>query len=169
MTATCSGTNVELCKSLGADGVIDYRTQNVVETLTRSGKQYDPIADNVFPDAGLYWSCQKYLKPSVRFVTISTGPSFSTLRTVLMILLWSARFGGGQRQFQLAGRRSSAEAAQRVAHWVRDGTLTPVIKGCMSSMSYVSFRKAEFGTHARQVGCEGCSVAAQAALEHDAR
>ena len=54
VTTTCSGANVNLCKSLGADEVIDYRTRSVVDTLKRSGKQYDLIVDNFFLDAQLY-------------------------------------------------------------------------------------------------------------------
>ena len=43
VTAVCRTANVELMRSIGADHVIDYTT----EDFTRSGRQYDVILDNV--------------------------------------------------------------------------------------------------------------------------
>ena len=43
VTAVCSGQNAEMVRGLGADRVIDYRTQNVVEM----GTQYDMVVDAV--------------------------------------------------------------------------------------------------------------------------
>ena len=43
MTGVCSTRNVELVRSIGADRVIDYTT----EDFTQGGQQYDVILDNV--------------------------------------------------------------------------------------------------------------------------
>jgi NADPH:quinone reductase-like Zn-dependent oxidoreductase len=43
VTAVCSGRNAEMVRTLGADHVIDYRTQEVIETNT----QYDMVVDTV--------------------------------------------------------------------------------------------------------------------------
>jgi NADPH:quinone reductase-like Zn-dependent oxidoreductase len=43
VTAVCSGRNVELVRSLGADHVIDYTK----EDYTRNGQRYDVLIDNV--------------------------------------------------------------------------------------------------------------------------
>lgn len=43
VTAVCSGANVSLVRSLGADHVIDYQT----EDFTQSAKRYDCVLDNV--------------------------------------------------------------------------------------------------------------------------
>ena len=42
VTAVCSGANADLVRSLGADHVVDYTT----EDFTRNGLRYDVIMDN---------------------------------------------------------------------------------------------------------------------------
>lgn len=128
VTTTCSGGNVDFCKSIGADEVIDYRTRSVVDVLKHSGKQYDLIVDNVFQDAQLYWSCHEYLKPEGRFVTIVGGLRLSFIRDVLSIMLWPTLLGGGQRKFQFVGRASNAPDYERIATWISDGLVKPVIE-----------------------------------------
>ncbi|MGW4800482.1 NAD(P)-dependent alcohol dehydrogenase [Nonomuraea sp. NPDC004297] len=43
VTGVCSGGNVELVRSIGADDVIDYTRQD----FTRTGRRYDVVLDNV--------------------------------------------------------------------------------------------------------------------------
>jgi NADPH:quinone reductase-like Zn-dependent oxidoreductase len=57
VTAVCSGANVGMVKSLGADKVIDYTK----EDFTKNGKTYDLIFDIV--GATTLDRCQKSLKP----------------------------------------------------------------------------------------------------------
>jgi NADPH:quinone reductase-like Zn-dependent oxidoreductase len=57
VTAVCSGPNLELVKSLGADKVIDYTK----EDFTRHSETYDLIFDVV--GATTFDRCQKSLKP----------------------------------------------------------------------------------------------------------
>ncbi|KAK6435380.1 hypothetical protein LTR95_008432 [Oleoguttula sp. CCFEE 5521] len=121
VTATCSGANVEFVKSLGADEVIDYRTNDLVATLTRSGVQFDHIIDNVFADAKLYWSAHKYLKPGKQYVTIAGSPKLSVIRDMLSIYLWPKFLGGGQRHFGFVTCTSKVEEHEIVANMVKDG------------------------------------------------
>lgn len=128
VTATCSGPNVELCKSLGADEVIDYRTEDVVQTLTRKGQQYDLILDNVFNGAEIYWSSHKYLKPEGRYVTIAGSAQFSTIKNILSIFLWPSALGGGQRKFQFVTCAANATQYAELAKWLAEGKMKAVIE-----------------------------------------
>ena len=62
VTAVCSGANVEMVKSLGADKVIDYTK----EDFTKNGKTYDLIFDVV--GATTFDRCQNSLKPKGVFL-----------------------------------------------------------------------------------------------------
>jgi NADPH:quinone reductase-like Zn-dependent oxidoreductase len=46
VVTACSTANVELCKRLGADEVIDYKKSGVVEILKKSGRKFDLVVDN---------------------------------------------------------------------------------------------------------------------------
>jgi len=67
VTGVCSGKNVELVKSLGADHVIDYTK----EDFAKSGEHYDVILDNV-PNHTLA-ECSAILTPQGKYVMIGGG------------------------------------------------------------------------------------------------
>jgi NADPH:quinone reductase-like Zn-dependent oxidoreductase len=67
VTGVCSGRNVELVRSLGADHVIDYTK----EDFTRSGQRYDLIIDNVGNRSVL--ECTRVLNPQGKLVMIGGG------------------------------------------------------------------------------------------------
>jgi NADPH:quinone reductase-like Zn-dependent oxidoreductase len=67
VTGVCSGKNVEMVKSLGADHVIDYTKQD----FARSGQQFDLILDNV-PNHSLS-ECRSALTPQGKYVMIGGG------------------------------------------------------------------------------------------------
>ncbi|KAK5119686.1 hypothetical protein LTR85_007262 [Meristemomyces frigidus] len=128
VTTTCSGPNVDLCKSLGADQVIDYRTEDVIASLKRSGTQYDLIIDNVFATPDLYWNAHHYLKPSGRFITIAGTPSLPFMFSMLKVFLWPRALGGGQRPFQFVTLATSAEQYAHIAKWMQEGKVKAVIE-----------------------------------------
>ena len=67
VTGVCSGRNVELVRSLGADHVIDYTK----EDFTKSGQRYDLIIDNVGNRSVL--ECTRVLTPQGKLVMIGGG------------------------------------------------------------------------------------------------
>ena len=71
VVTACSTPNVELCKSLGADEVIDYRKSDVYDALKASGHTFDRIIDNVGLDPSLYYRCHEYTKPTAEYIMVA--------------------------------------------------------------------------------------------------
>ncbi len=67
VTAVCNAKNVELVRSLGADEVIDYES----EDFTKNGKTYDVIFDSVGKHS--YRRCRRSLKPEGRYIETDLG------------------------------------------------------------------------------------------------
>jgi NADPH:quinone reductase-like Zn-dependent oxidoreductase len=67
VTGVCSGRNVELVKSLGADVVIDYTRQD----YTQENEKYDVIIDNV-GNHGLFAN-RRALTPEGKYVLVGGG------------------------------------------------------------------------------------------------
>ena len=67
VTGVCSGRNVDLVKSLGADHVIDYTK----EDFAKGAERYDAILDNV-PNHSLS-ECRRVLNPNGKYVLIGGG------------------------------------------------------------------------------------------------
>jgi len=80
VTAVCSTRNVELMRSLGADHVIDYSTDD----FTRSDQRYDLLLD-VAGSRG--WSaCRRVLQPKAKVVVVG-APKGSRLMGPLSHIL----------------------------------------------------------------------------------
>jgi NADPH:quinone reductase-like Zn-dependent oxidoreductase len=67
VTAVCATKNVELVKSLGADKVIDYTTQD----FTQDEQQYHYVLDTVGKSS--IFKCQKLLRPGGVYISSDLG------------------------------------------------------------------------------------------------
>lgn len=128
VTVVCSGANAELCRSLGADEVIDYRAEDPVAALRRSGRQYDHVVDTVFHNADLYWNCHHYLKPHGVYLSIAGNMSLKGVWDLVAASLWPRWLGGGQRKFfQLLEKKNPQEYGV-IAQWLSEGKVRAVIE-----------------------------------------
>lgn len=80
VTTTCSMANVELCKSLGVNRVIDCRDENVLDALKSADFKYDHIVDNVGSNSELYRCCHEYSSPSAVYIMVGAN----SIRDVLI-------------------------------------------------------------------------------------
>lgn len=127
VTTTCSSANIEFCRSLGADEVIDYRTTDVVQRLRQAGTTYDVLVDNVnSPD--LYWNAHHYLKENGQYVNIAGGITLPHLINMVRVLYLPAWLGGGRRAARFLRRESNAKDFAQLAQWIAEGSLKPVIE-----------------------------------------
>ena len=113
MTAVCSGANVGLVKSLGADKVIDYTN----EDFTKNAETYDLIFDVV--GATTFDRCQNSLKPKGVFLACIMG------LTDMLQALWTSIAGGKKMRGGVAINKR--ERMTFIAELAADGKLKPVI------------------------------------------
>lgn len=151
VTAVCSGANAEFCKSLGADKVVDYKTEDVVATLRATGMMYDHVVDN--NSLKLFDSCEAFLKPDGTYLTIAASPSLAVLLDVAKAMLLPAFLGGVRRPFKMLATTDDVQALTKIAHWVAGGTVK-VIVGDELDMSEAGSAFAKFkagGTRGKMV------------------
>lgn len=135
VTTSCSTGNVELCRGLGADVVIDYKTQDLVAELEKIGKQgggeqqFDLIVDNVgYDPANLYWASPAYLKPGKSYVQPgSEGVTFGFVFDMLKKTYWPGFLGGGQRPWEFLGLVNKPEDLEQIARWMQEGKVRAVV------------------------------------------
>ena len=127
VTTTCSTTNVELCKSLGADEVVDYKKQSVVEALKANEHKFDHVVDNVGADPKLYWRCHEYTTPGAVYVMVGGTPSFSFLVDSLKRKLWPGFLGGGKRKLMSFFAEPKNDELEQIGRWMKEGKVKAIV------------------------------------------
>jgi len=129
VTTCCSGPNIDLCRSLGADDVLDYRSVDISTEMARRGTQFDLLIDNVnVGGSPLYYQSHKYLKPDAKYVTIAGDPSPYNILKVATMFLLPAALGGGQRKCVFVMCASNAEEYAVLGKWLAEGKLKTVVE-----------------------------------------
>jgi NADPH:quinone reductase-like Zn-dependent oxidoreductase len=123
VTATCSTRNVDLCKELGADEVIDYTVTDVLEVLRKQGPLFSLALDQVGPPEDIYRESHNFLLPGKPFAQVGNATLFSTVHR----LLRPKMLGGGQRPYQLVFYKTRHENLQQIGEWMQQGKVKAVI------------------------------------------
>jgi NADPH:quinone reductase-like Zn-dependent oxidoreductase len=113
VTAVCSGANVEMVRSLGADKVIDYTK----EDFTKNGKTYDLIFDIV--GATTFNRCQDSLTPKGVFLQNIMG------LTDILRMLWTSI--AGRKKLKGGVAMENLERLTFIVELAAAGKLKPVI------------------------------------------
>lgn len=113
VTAVCSAQDADRVSELGADHMVDYRSQDYLG----SPETYDVI----FEISGTkgFWQTRHALKPKGRFLTLLV--SF----TVLLQMVLTAIFGGKRAFFGVA--MGNAAQMEEVARLISSGALQPTV------------------------------------------
>ncbi|MDP2176730.1 MAG: NAD(P)-dependent alcohol dehydrogenase [Bacteroidota bacterium] len=91
VTAVCNTKNIELIKSLGADTVIDYQTQDFIKTDTK----FDVVIDAVGKSS--FGVCKKLMKPKGVYISTELGKNAENVFLALLTPL----FGGKKVLFPI--------------------------------------------------------------------
>ncbi|MEL6347643.1 MAG: NAD(P)-dependent alcohol dehydrogenase [Myxococcota bacterium] len=113
VTAVGSKASFPLMRSLGANEVLDYRTQD----FTQTGEHYDVIFD--IADASCFRHSRPALTPTGRYLTL-----FISLR-VFAQMAWTRMFGRQKALFSVA--TTDRAIAETIRDWLAEGVITPVI------------------------------------------
>ncbi|KAJ4988282.1 zinc-dependent acohol dehydrogenase (reticulon-4-interacting protein 1) [Stagonosporopsis vannaccii] len=127
VTTTCSTGNVKLCESLGADEVIDYKTNNIVEALAAKGPVFQLAVDNVGAPADLYKQSASYLTPTGKFVQVGATVSLGGIAQITSNLLIPSFLGGGKRPYQVLMAAMSTEDLRQLGTWMKEGKIKAVL------------------------------------------
>lgn len=127
VTTTCSTANVELCKSLGADEVIDYKQQDIVAALSSSKRKYDHVVDNVSHDPKLYLRCHEYTTRDAIFVEVGGEASFKHGLNFVKSRALPGFLGGGRRQIKAFVPVHKSEDFHQTGQWIQSGKVRPIV------------------------------------------
>jgi alkaline phosphatase D len=127
VTTTCSTGNVQLCQSLGADEVIDYKTTNIIEALTAKGQVFQLAVDNVGTPADLYKRSADFLAPSGKFVQVGATPSLGGFAQITSNFLVPSFLGGGKRSYQLMMAKPSTDDLRQIGSWMKEGKVRAIL------------------------------------------
>ena len=119
VTTTCSGRNVEFCKDLGADEVIDYTKDDVVGFLEGQGQVYSHVVDHIGSPTSLYAHCHNFLLPGKTFVQVGAA-SFLTFANRLVR---PGFLGGGKRKFDILMMKQNVDHLRQIGEWMREGKI----------------------------------------------
>lgn len=130
VTVSCSAKNAELCRSLGADEVLDYNARSLLDQLrdaAATSRPFDHVVDNVFSDPELYFQAHTYTSPDAKFAEVASAPSLAFLRFALAAMLLPRFLGGAQRKMALIAADIQQESLTQVKDWMVEGKVKTVI------------------------------------------
>jgi NADPH:quinone reductase-like Zn-dependent oxidoreductase len=128
VVVSCSTTKVNLCKELGADEVIDYRTEDLVSVLKGKGKVFNLVVDYAYrEETNLYKASDDFLTDGATYVMVPGGLSGAIIKTISKHTLCPFMLGGGRAKFKAYFAKSNPEAFQQISEWMAAGKVRTVI------------------------------------------
>jgi NADPH:quinone reductase-like Zn-dependent oxidoreductase len=125
VTVTCSSRNAELCKTLGADEIVDYTKGDIIDSLKKLPYKFNHIVDGVGSDKRLFWKCDQFTVPGAKLVYIAFAPS--DIPFVAQAKILPTFLGGQSRELVVMFAELKAESLEKVVNWVHEGKIKAVI------------------------------------------
>lgn len=127
VTTTCSTRNVQLCRELGADKVLDYTKLDVVSELQKADP-FHLVVDNVGIPTNLYWHTPSFTVADAPYVQVGA------LAVSLQFMLgnafkrhWPGLLGGGKRPWEFLQIKSNVADYVEICKWMQSKELRAVV------------------------------------------
>ena len=125
VVVSCSGAKAALCRELGADEVVDYKTTDIAAALADM-QPFAHLVDNV-GDAALYSASKAFLTPDARYVFVGGSPTPKQLLATADAFLRPAFLGGGSNKIVMFLTKNSHIDLAVLAGWLDEGKITSVL------------------------------------------
>ncbi|PVI02242.1 GroES-like protein [Periconia macrospinosa] len=126
VTVTCSSANADLCKSIGADEIIDYKLVDIVNALQEKGQVFKLAVDNVGTPANLYKVSHNFLAPDGQFIQVGASSGIGTFAHVASNMFVPSFLGGGKRKYRLEITKFNTEELAEIGKWMKEGKIQAV-------------------------------------------
>lgn len=127
VTTTCSTPNVALCKSLGADRVVDYKKESVAEALVKGGDKFDHAVDNVGTQKDVVWRSHEFMRAGATYVVVGGAASLDSLLDALKRKALPGFLGGLKNKVVGFWPSQKSEDLQHIGEWMSTGKVKAVI------------------------------------------
>ncbi|KAL4940983.1 hypothetical protein BDV06DRAFT_230035 [Aspergillus oleicola] len=127
VTTSCSSANVDFCKGLGADVVIDY-TQSDVKAELRKMEKFDLFIDNVGIPTDFYWVAPTFMNPNTHYIQV--GAQAVTPMFILGNMFkawWPSWLGGGKRPYEFMHIVNNVEDYTQIGRWLEEGKVKAIV------------------------------------------
>jgi NADPH:quinone reductase-like Zn-dependent oxidoreductase len=127
VVTSCSTPNIDLCRSLGADVVIDYKDSDLVAEL-KSMQPFDLVVDNVGIPTDLYWVAPSFTNPGAPYVQVgalAVTPAF--ILGNFFKARWPGWLGGGKRPWEFMHIQNNVQDYAQLGQWMQEGKLRAIV------------------------------------------
>ncbi|KAL4724417.1 hypothetical protein ACLX1H_009031 [Fusarium chlamydosporum] len=121
VTVSCSTGKADLCKSLGADDIIDYKTSDVMDELRKRGQVFSLCVDNVGNSPpNLYASSNDYLLPGSSYVFVGGHISPRSFLSLSTNIARPSFLGGVKTKFVAFMTENKAKDLDQLRDWMAE-------------------------------------------------
>ncbi|KAL2127576.1 hypothetical protein VTI74DRAFT_10464 [Chaetomium olivicolor] len=128
VTVSCSSPKADLCRSLGADEILDYTSCNISEVLKAKGQVFSLVVDNAGSPDDLYKASDDFLLPHGKFVQVGSMVNFQAVKTVTSRMLLPSFLGGGKRKYEMFNIRHGPADLKQLGQWIAEKKVKVVVE-----------------------------------------
>ncbi len=117
-----------MCRSLGADEIVDYTSTDICQALKAKGQIFSLVVDNVGTPDALYKAADDFLLPNGKFVQVGGHMNWDSVKAVSSRLLLPSFLGGGKRKYEMFSIRHAPTDLRQLGQWVAEEKVKVVVE-----------------------------------------